>query len=1365
MACPAAEELSRWAIGEPDVPGSEDIERHVLTCARCVETLRVIPKREDRLSRAFEVAAVPLSAEQRASVAAVVERLRESRGSGSGEEYSGRSPGASASVELRAGETSRTVPGPSGPSQSQPVVAPARGKEKLGPGTVLGAYKILKKLGQGGMGVVFLAEHQRMQRRVALKVLPPSAMRNHTAVERFHREVKALGSLSHPNIITAHDADEAGGLHFFVMEYVEGEDLAALVKRRGALPVAQALNYLVQAARALEYAHGKKLVHRDIKPSNLLVDADGKVKLLDLGLARFTEQAKEGDQDLTGVGVMGTPDYMAPEQAERTKSADARSDIYSLGATLFYLLTGRAVYGGESVLERVLAHINQPIPSLREANGEVSAALDRVFRKMVSKKPEQRYQTVGELLRELKPLMSHPADGEEAFVRPDAPRPADDQATLVVPSLAASGVALVRRSWNRRTLVAAAGAAAVLLFGVWLVFRDRDGNEVARVEVEKGGELKFKASPEASVSVVVAPDEAREGTAAPLQWPFSEAEAQRGQQAWAKSLGQPVVEKNSVGMEMVLIPPGTFTMGSPEGEQGHQADEHQVDVTLTRAFRLARTEVTVGQFRRFVEASGYKTEAERNGKGGTGFSQVTGLFEQKREYTWKSTGFTQTDEHPVVYLGWGDAKAYCDWLSAEEHRVYRLPTEAEWEWCCRAGTRTAFSCGDDPEGLATVGNVVDATAKQSFSNWSAIRANDGFVFTAPVGQFRANGFGLCDLHGNVWEWCEDMYAEKLPGGHDPITTHGPMFRVRRGGSWIALPDACRAADRRNLDALKLYDSMGFRPVSLISAKPSTPLTVANGRTAGERLVVKTNGIDLPLRWCPPGTFTMGSPREEPDWQADETQVSVTLTKGFWMAETEVTQELYENVMGKNPSEFPGPHGPVERVSWEEAVKFCTKLTVRERSAGRLSATAEYRLPTEGEWEYACRGGTTTATAFGNSLSGTQANFDGGIPYNGAAIGPYLKKPSDVGRFPANAWGLRDMHGNVWEWCGDWYVDKLKGGADPIVNTGPGEEHRVLRGGGWHGHGTMCRSAERLWYVPDHRAGGVGFRCVRTESSDDPSPQQSALPAAKPQTSGTPIAIEPRAAGERLVIKTNGIDLPLRWCPPGSFRMGSPRNEPGHKDEENQVRVTISTGFWMAETEVTQEFYESVMGANPSNFKGLESPVEQVTWYEAVEFCRKLTERERGVSALARTEEYRLPTEAEWEYACRAMTTTATAFGDKLLSEHARFDWEAIENGGKAPLAKVGPFEVGQFPGNMWGLRDMHGNVWEWCEDAFVDRHAGGKDPLGQPPGDGRRLVRGGGWGSTPNSCRSSYRGRNTPETRFWDLGFRLVRSPNRGFGE
>jgi serine/threonine protein kinase len=274
-----------------------------------------------------------------------------------------------------------------------------RGEEQR---LVLGNYVVLERLARSRMGEIYKARHQRMDRLVALKLLPPAANDLPEAVKRFQRGILAAARLSHPNIITAHDAGEAQGMQFLVMEYVEGWDLERVVQQQGPLPVDTAVDYLAQAARGLEYAHSRHVLHRDVKPANLLLDKAGQVRILDLGLARLAGPAGAADDSLTGSSeVMGTLDYMAPEQALDPRLADVRSDVYSLGCTLYYLLTGRVPFPAGSVTKKILAHREEPVPSLRAERPDVPEWLDEVFRRMLAKQPEARQQTMTEVLAAL----------------------------------------------------------------------------------------------------------------------------------------------------------------------------------------------------------------------------------------------------------------------------------------------------------------------------------------------------------------------------------------------------------------------------------------------------------------------------------------------------------------------------------------------------------------------------------------------------------------------------------------------------------------------------------------------------------------------------------------------------------------------------------------------------------------------------------------------------------------------------------------------------------------------------------------------------------------------------------------------------
>ncbi len=273
-----------------------------------------------------------------------------------------------------------------------------------------------------------------------------------------------------------------------------------------------------------------------------------------------------------------------------------------------------------------------------------------------------------------------------------------------------------------------------------------------------------------------------------------------------------------VKLKMALIPAGEFLMGSGESADETAAffnktygqdfltadffkDEHpQHRVRIRKPFYLGTFHVTRGQFRQFVADTAYKTDAEKgDNPGAYGWDSDKRKFGFTEKYSWRNAGFEQTDEHPVVNVSWNDAVAFCKWLSKKEGQTYRLPTEAEWEYACRAGTTTRYYSGDDPETLANFGNVADAAANAQFPSWDfTIKANDGYVFTAPVGKFRPNAFGLYDMHGNAWQWCADCYGAeyyaKCPVD-DPTGPDSGNFRVLRGGSWSFGPSFARSAVR------------------------------------------------------------------------------------------------------------------------------------------------------------------------------------------------------------------------------------------------------------------------------------------------------------------------------------------------------------------------------------------------------------------------------------------------------------------------------------------------------------------------------------------------------------------------------------------
>jgi formylglycine-generating enzyme required for sulfatase activity len=300
------------------------------------------------------------------------------------------------------------------------------------------------------------------------------------------------------------------------------------------------------------------------------------------------------------------------------------------------------------------------------------------------------------------------------------------------------------------------------------------------------------------------------GPTPPAVAPFDEKKAKEHQAAWAKYLGVPVEYENSIGMKLVLIPPGEYVPkdAHPQNAPDDESPRYY-PVRITRPFFLGREEVTVAQFRKFVETAGYTPDSVRGTKGGSGFDAKTVKMTQGRQYGWQNPGFAQTDDHPVVSTSWNDAAALCDWLSRVEEEPYRLPTEAEWEFACRAGTNTPYPGGADPESLILHGNVADAQLRQRCPGLvpQTLTGDDGFAFTAPVGRYRPNPFGLFDMMGNVAEYCADWQGASPVSGTNPLGPPAGTVRVVRGAAWNAV---CAISRRWIASPTGSYVTIGIR---------------------------------------------------------------------------------------------------------------------------------------------------------------------------------------------------------------------------------------------------------------------------------------------------------------------------------------------------------------------------------------------------------------------------------------------------------------------------------------------------------------------------------------------------------------------------
>jgi Protein kinase domain/WD domain, G-beta repeat len=443
--CPSPEQLSAFNIGKLPLEDLESLAQHLEGCSSCQATLQGLGDNPDTLvSDLRQPAAAGFPAEEacRRAVARV--------------QALGSDPGVTSDDAAPAGSLSGQF----------------------------GRYVLLAKAGEGGMGAVYRATHSLLKRDVALKVLPAGRVKDRNALARFHREIEAVGRLDHPNIVRASDAGEADGTHFLVMEWIEGTDLGRLVQRRGPLSAAEACELVRQAALGLQHAHEHGLTHRDVKPSNLMVTPGGQVKVLDLGLALLRrDEAERGD--LTEVGqVMGTFDYLAPEQAGNAHTADARADVYGLGCTLYFLLAGRAPFAGRSGVEKLMAHRLEEPATLAGLRPDLPAGLAAVVAKMMAKDPADRPASMAEVSRALEPF----AQGVPSPV-PAAAAPAAREGDTAVQAPARSrwkpwltlGARLGRFKLRLTIATAAVVLAGVALTAVELGLRGRGGTVVVQV--------------------------------------------------------------------------------------------------------------------------------------------------------------------------------------------------------------------------------------------------------------------------------------------------------------------------------------------------------------------------------------------------------------------------------------------------------------------------------------------------------------------------------------------------------------------------------------------------------------------------------------------------------------------------------------------------------------------------------------------------------------------------------------------------------------------------------------------------------------------------------------------------------------------
>jgi len=1196
-------------------------------------------------------------------------------------------------------------------------------------GQTFANFEVVAKLGEGGMGAVYKARQPLLDRFVALKVMSQQLSSDPAYIARFIREAASAAKLTHPNMVQVYSAGEQGGIYYIVMEFVEGESLRDRLLHAGHLDPIQAIAIAIYVAQALQTAWNKAhLIHRDIKPDNIFLSKDGEVKVGDLGLAK---SVGGGDTEMTQSGMMmGSPHYISPEQARASKETDFRTDIYSLGCTLYQLLTGKTPYQADEVMALILKHVTDPTPNILEVMPECPPALAALVAKMMAKAAGERHASYEELIADLWRVSDVVQQALSAATAVITPIPAEAVATLK-PTVAKVGTLMptvVRESKpvirDSRLVMGGVVAAAALLVGLFL-WSPWKTSSTALVPPETSGIADAAWKNAINLLPLVDPQkDAVDGI-------------------WTSQNGELAVGNTPLArLEIPYEPP----------------EEYDFRITFTRlAGQEGVTQILTKSGNSFAWVVGFEKNSIAafgmiNGRSGGSRENPTrnrrkAWIENKRSYTM------------LIAVRNNGLKAFLNDELIAEWKTDYSDMSIKGDWRLRNPKRLGVATGSG-ETLFHRIEVREVTGKGTFTRGTPSTTSNTPSLQHSISPAASSAAAL-KLLGNVFTNSVGAEMIYIPPGEFM------MGSTKEEQSWALANGSLKEDDvkREGEAPRKAIIKQGFW-------MGRTEVTVGQWK----QFVKET------------GYVTDGEKKGVPDERPKVEEKFTLLGDKSWR-DPNLGFELQDD-------------HPMCCVSWNDSKAFCDWLTERERKAGRLPVVCVARLPTEAEWEYSCRAGTQSKYWWGENKD----DGKGRLNWSGKEDGFEFVSPVDsFGKLGRNQFGLADMLGGVWEWCLDEY-DATQA-HEECYRGNPGTQ--VMRGGAFGYPFNGCRCAFRRPSKSDGSLCVYGFRvCYGVDVSVTPT-TTSASPAAAQKEGGILAPAETRVpalttnpkVGEIFTLNVgSNVTMDLMGIPPGEFMLGSTKEEQAwavvaNGQQEDKVKpegevphkATIKQGFWMGRTEVTVgqwkqfvketgyvtdgekkgESYVPAPGKSVPK-KGLgwrnpdfgfelqdDHPVSCISWNDAVAFCEWLTEREQKAGRLVAGTVVRLPTEAEWEYACRAGRQTKFWWGDSREDDKGRLNWAGKDDG----FEFVAPVDSYDARGrNRLGLADMLGNVFEWCLDEFDATQAHEDLWTGNP---GQRVLRGGSFDNSPTYCRCAGRHNRNPFISNIRNGFRVAVGPAR----